>query len=84
MGAVEKDAGGALSLRLGAFQMNMNERKKKFLFVKWREKDVSVWADAQTAIFNRAHYKELRDEVRRMLGADAIKAIAMLPLPPIS
>ena len=81
MGEVQKDAGGALSMRMGAFRMKMSERKKKFLFVKWREKDVSVWADAQTSTFNRTYYKGLRDEVKRKLGgADAIKAIAMLPL----
>jgi hypothetical protein len=83
IGAVAKD-GDALSMRLGAFQMNMTERRKKFLFVKWREKGVSVWADAQIAMFNRAHYDGLRDEVRNKLGEDARDAIALLPLAPIN
>lgn len=83
LGAVEKDAVGALAMRLGAFQMNMSERKKKFLFVKWQEKEVSVWADVQTAIFNRTLYKSLRDGVKEMLGSDAKKAIAALPLAPL-
>jgi hypothetical protein len=82
MGAVEKD-GDALSMRLGAFQMNMSERKKKFLFFKWREKDISVWAETQTAIFNRSHYEGLRDVVRERLGEDARDAIATIPLKPI-
>ncbi|MBP1597691.1 MAG: hypothetical protein H6Q05_3068 [Acidobacteria bacterium] len=80
MGAVEKGAAGELSVVVGAFQMLMTENQKKFLFFKWRDKNVSVWGDSTKATFNRAHYAGLRDTVREMLGVHAQKAIAQLPL----
>lgn len=83
MGAVERGPGGQLSIRLGAFQMKMSEKKRKFIFVKWREHEVSVWADAQTATFNRAHYAGMRERVRQMLGAEAVDAIAAISLAPL-
>lgn len=83
MGAVERGPDGALSMTLGAFQMTMSENQKKFLFFKWRTRDVTVWADAQAAVFNRKHYATQREQVEQMLGKDAQKAIAQLHLAPL-
>jgi len=71
---------GKLTIVTGAFQIDMAERQEKFLFFTWQKKGVSVWGDATQASFNRAHYAELRDTVRQMLGKEAKKAIAALPL----
>jgi hypothetical protein len=84
IGAVERGASGHLSTTLAAFQMNMAEHQKKFLFFKWRTRDIKVWAHAQSAKFNYDHYAPMREEIRQKLGRDARKAIAALPLAPLS
>lgn len=77
---VKRGAAGELAIVTGAFQIEMAERQEKFLFFTWHKKGVSVWGDATRATFNRTHYAELRETVRSMLGKEARKAIASLPL----
>lgn len=80
LGTVDREASGALACTLGGFQISMKERQDKFLFFKWRKKDVEVWADAAGATFNRSHYAGRRDIVMQRLGQEADKAIADIPL----
>lgn len=77
---VQRGTAGELSIVTGAFQIEMAERQEKFLFFTWHKKGVSVWGDATRATFNRTHYATLRGTVREMLGKEARKAIATLPL----
>lgn len=80
MSDVQKGPAGELSIFTGAFQIEMAERQEKFLFFTWNRKGVSVWGDAVRATFNRVHYAEVRQTVRDMLGKEARRAIARLPL----
>jgi hypothetical protein len=80
LGTVDREASGALACTLGGFQISMKENKEKFLFFKWRNEDVKVWADAAGATFNRSYYAGRREAVVQRLGEDADKAIADIPL----
>lgn len=77
---VQRGANRELSIVTGAFQIKMAERQEKLLFVTWHKKGVSVWGSATKASFNRAIYAEVRDTIKQMLGKEARKAIAALPL----
>lgn len=77
---VQRGPDRGLSIVTGAFQIQMTERQEKVLFVTWQRKGVSVWGSATKASFNRTQYAQVRDTVRKMLGKEARKAIAALPL----
>lgn len=80
VGAVEKGANDLLSIALGAFYFRATERKKKFLFFKWRRKEVEFFTAAQRMVFNPGIYAVSREVVKERLQATAKTFIANIPL----
>lgn len=80
IGAVQRGASGTLSMALGAFYFRAAERKRRFLFFRWRQKSANFWTGAQKMTFNVALYDRVREAVSERLGQRALDYIAALPL----
>lgn len=59
---------GTVELAFASYEMRMDERKRKFLFFKWREHQVKFWASVQKATFDPACFDDSRAKVRQLLG----------------
>lgn len=77
VGAVQKGEHDLLSIALGGFYFRATEKKKKFLFVKWRKKDVHLWTAAQRMVFNPGIYSAARERIKQRLldGLDFIEEV---------
>ena len=80
IGAVQKAPNGLLSMALGAFYFRAAERRRRFLFFKWGEKQVNMFTAAQKMTFNATLYAASREPIRARLGAEALSFIEAIEL----
>ena len=80
IGAVQKSANGALSLALGAFYFQSDDRRRRFLFFARGALEVRFWTAARKLTFNTEHYARQRQAVKEKLGASAHDYIADLEI----
>lgn len=80
IGAVEKQEDGNLSMTLGAFLFQSDDRRHPFLFSAWPGQSVECWHAVQTMIFNTRDYARLRDLVEDKLGEASELYIADLEI----
>ncbi|MBB5986600.1 hypothetical protein [Sphingobium lignivorans] len=79
IGAVEKSTSGLLSIALGGFYFKSFDNRKKFLFIKWHEKEVNLWTAAQRMVFNPVLYAAAREPIKKRL-TDAMDFIDTIEL----
>jgi hypothetical protein len=69
LGAVQKEASGALTVGLAAYRFVLKARNRKVLFFKRKKRELQLWARAANASFSQEAYDAVRDTVREKLDA---------------
>jgi hypothetical protein len=80
IGAVQKGESGSLSMALGAFYFRTTARRKKFLFFQWGSNEVNFWTAAQKMTFNAKVYSQLRSNIEKKLGRQALEYVAAIDI----
>lgn len=71
---------GTVDLAFASYELRMDERKRKFLFFKWRENQVKFWASIQKATFDPACFDNTRNKVRQLLGEKRLDYLSEIKL----
>ena len=69
LGSAEVGDDGALTVSLGAFHFEVENRRQRFLFFEWNSQEVDFWAAVQVMTLNERFYRDVRDDVAKRLRA---------------